>query len=220
MSEIKLLKKLITETGYRAWLKGFLAGTEGNISVKLKSGDILATPSGVNKGFLKPEMIIQISPEGNVIKKNKFNCSSEIKMHLMVYRERPDIKAVIHCHSTFATTFALLGKDLDELYLAESVTLLGRIRVAPFSLPSTEELAQRLIPFVKESDIVLMERHGVLVLGEDIISAYNRLENLEHVLNIITLSKLIGNPEPLTKEQIELLKEIREKNKIKGRILI
>lgn len=145
--QIWQIKKEIIEIGRRLWQKGFVAANDGNISVRLSDNVILTTATGVSKGFMTEEMIVKVDMNGKPLERSaKHKPSSEVKMHLEIYRQRSDIKAVVHAHPPYATSFAVAGISLDRCVLPEAVVFLGSVPIAEFGLPSTEEVPQKFDP--------------------------------------------------------------------------
>ncbi len=214
------LKKLIIDIGKRIWTRGYVAANDGNITVKISENEILTTPTGVSKGFMTPDMIIKIDMNGNVISRSsKYKPSSEIKMHLEVYKERNDVNAVIHAHPPYCTSFAVAGIPLDKCVLPEAIITLGAVPIAPYGTPSTMEIPESIKPYIKNSDAILLANHGALTLGPDLITAYYRMETLEHSAHIIFLATQLGNVNILPEKEVKKLMEVREKMNIPGRIM-
>lgn len=203
MQEITRMKQEICAIGRRMYDRRMVASNDGNISVLLPDGTLLCTPTGVSKGFMTPEMLCHIDKDGNVLDEGEGRRpSSEIKMHLKVYGERPDIGAVVHAHPVFATAFAVARKPLNAPITAESVMFLGEVPVAEFAAPSTEEVPQSIAPYVKEHNAVLLANHGALTFGRDLLSAYHKMEAVEFYAELLYRSGYAGTPVELTEEQI------------------
>lgn len=198
------IKKQICHIGRLMYERGYIGGPDGNISARVDKNLIIATPSGVSKGFLNEDMLVEIDLEGNLLEKSEFKPSSEIKMHLKVYKEREDVQAVVHAHSPYATTFAVLRKPLDKPILAESVFIFGGyVPVAPFATPSTQEVPDSISPYVKDYDAILLSNHGVLTYAQGLEMAFYKLEVVEFWAKILFMSSQIGTPCILNQEQIE-----------------
>lgn len=213
------LKKLILDIGKRLWLRGFVAANDGNITVRIGENELLTTPTGVSKGFMTQDMIIKMTMDGKVISpKNQYRPSSEVKMHIQVYRERDDIKSVIHAHPPFCTSFSVAGIPLDKCVLPEAILTLGAVPIAPYGTPSTSEIPDSIKAHIQKSDAILLANHGALTMGIDLVTAYYRMETLEHTANIIHLAIGLGKVNMIPKEQIEKLMEIRGQMNIPGRI--
>ncbi|MCL5020274.1 MAG: class II aldolase/adducin family protein [Bacteroidetes bacterium] len=211
------VKKNIIEIGRRIWTRGYVGANDGNITVVVNDKEVLTTPHGVSKGFMTNEMIIKIDRTGKVIAGNsKYHPSSEVKMHLEVYKERPDIKSVIHAHPTYATSFAVAGIPLDRCVLPEAVLVIGAVPLAKYGLPSTMELAESIREHVKTSDAILLENHGALTLGTDLFDAYYKMETLEHAATIVWKAIQLGNVNVLSEHERERLMGLREKFNLQG----
>lgn len=212
--EIKY-KKLICEIGKRVYEKRFVAANDGNISVRISDNEFLITPTGVSKGFMTTDMIIKVDGEGNVIE-GDYKPTSEMKMHLLVYKERPDIQAVVHVHPPYATAFAIAGIALDQAIMPESVVYLGTIPVAEYGTPSTEEVPDAVKKHVHNHQGVLLENHGALTWGKDLDHAYYLMESLEFTAKINWISKQINGDRELSKQNVARLIDIKTKMGIKG----
>lgn len=215
------LKKLIIEVGKNLWQKGFVASNDGNISVKLNNQEILVTPTGVSKGFMTEEMIVKMDLSGNLVSKNSMlKPSSEVKMHLAVYKHRPDVAGIVHAHPPYATSFAVAGIPLEKNILPEAVLFLGSVPLAKYGTPSTDEVPQSLIPYLQKSDAMLLENHGSITFGSDLLSAYHKTETLEHFAAIYHHALQLGNVNSLPEEKIQELIELRRKMQLSGKALI
>lgn len=213
------LKRMICEIGKRIWTRGYVAANDGNITIKLNDKEVLTTPTGVSKGFMTPDMIIKVNMEGKVLSgSSKFRPSSEAKMHIQVYQQRSDVNSVIHAHPPYCTSFAVAGIPLNKCVLPEAILVLGAVPIAKYGLPSTKEIPDAIRPHVETSDAILLENHGALTLGPDIVSAYHRMETLEHTAQIVHLSRQLGNVNVLPKHEVDRLMNLREQFNIPGRI--
>lgn len=181
--------------------KGFIASSEGNVSVRLESELILITPKGVHKGFLHPEHLVVADLEGRIIN-GTVQPSSEISLHLAVYRERLDVQAVIHAHPTTAVACTLAGLSLADGALPEVITALGAIPTAPYVTPGTPEVGTAVRPLIRHFDAVMLARHGSVTVGLDPQDAYSKLEMLEHAAQILFLARLLGPITPLPQEEV------------------
>ncbi|WP_106769226.1 class II aldolase/adducin family protein [Paenibacillus faecalis] len=204
-------KKMICEMGRRMYMKNFVAANDGNITIKTGPNTIWATPTGVSKGFMTPDMLVKLDMKGNVLAGNR-KPSSEIKMHLRVYEENPGVKAVTHAHPPVATSFAIAGIDLDQAVSPEAVVILGTVPVAPYATPGTQEVPDSIAPYCKDYNAVLLANHGALTWGKDIIEAYYRLESLEHyALMLMYSNRIIEQANELNCNQVSDLIAIRKK---------
>jgi L-fuculose-phosphate aldolase len=210
------LKEDIVEVGRRIYNLGFVAANDGNISVRIGDNEILATPTGVSKGFMTPEMIIKVDMAGNQLE-GELKPSSELKLHLEVYRQRPDVRAVLHAHPPVATAFAVAGIPLDRPVLPEIVITLGAIPIAKYATPSTEELPASVRPYLEKHDAVLLENHGALTMGSDLFGALFKMEQIEHFAKVSLYASLLGGERELPPEEVEKLLTVREKLGLGGR---
>ncbi|MBN2007864.1 class II aldolase/adducin family protein [candidate division KSB1 bacterium] len=218
MSEWEL-KQLMIDIGKRVWQRGYVAANDGNFSVRINERELLTTATGISKGFMTPEMIIKMSMDGKVISQGKkYRPSSEVKMHIEVYEQRDDIRSVIHAHPPYCTSFAVAGIPLDKCVLPEAIITIGAVPIAPYGTPSTKEIPDSIRTHIQNSDAVLLANHGALTLGVDLITAYHRMETLEHAAHIVALSINLGNVNVIPPDQVDKLMELREKMVIPGRI--
>jgi L-fuculose-phosphate aldolase len=202
------VKRDILEAGRRLYQRGFVAANDGNLSARVSDHHIWATPTGVSKGFMTEEMLVKLDLEGNVIE-GTHRPSSEIKMHLRIYREAPDILAVAHAHPPVAASFAAAGIPLDKALLQEAVVLLGVIPVAPYALPGSDALAESVVPYLKEYNGLLLEHHGAVTWGCDVLQALYRLESIEYNATVMMYTKMMGIERPMTNGQIDDLIKLR-----------
>lgn len=204
------MRKEIVAVGKRAYKRGYVASNDGNISSRINEKKILITPTGVSKGFIKPEDLIVIDIEGNLIS-GKRKMSSECHMHLQIYKNRPDVKSVCHLHPPYATGFAVAGISLDEMVLPEVIISLGTIPVVEYGATGTPELYQKISSYINEYDAFLLANHGALTVGHSVISAYHKMETLEHASKIYFIARQLGNVNKLSKEQTDQLIGFRAK---------
>ncbi|MCL1951167.1 MAG: homoserine O-succinyltransferase [Turicibacter sp.] len=203
-------KKLICEIGKRVYDKNFVAANDGNISVKIGPDTIITTPTGVSKGFMTPDMLVKMDLSGKVLA-GRLKPSSEVKMHLRVYKENPNVGAVVHAHPPVATSYAIAGIPLDKPISPEAVVLLGTVPVAPYATPGTEEVPDSVAPYCRGHNALLLANHGALTWGEDLLQAYYRMESLEHyALMTMYTGNIIQNANELDCNQVTDLIKIRE----------
>lgn len=194
------------EAGIRLYRRGMVAANDGNISCRLGDGTVLTTPTGVSKGYMTREMLVQLSPEGKILF-GEAKPSTEAGLHLKLYQNNPKIGAVVHAHPPYATAFACSGKTLDVPILPEAVVNLGEIPLLPYYPPGSRELAEAAGAFALQHQALLMANHGALTWGKDIKTALFRMEALEHTAQILFYALQLGSPRPLNKEQVAALKE-------------
>ena len=181
--------------------KGFIASSEGNVSVRLEPDRLLVTPRGVHKGFLRPEHLVVTDLEGRRIS-GELHPSSEISLHTTVYHERQDVQAVIHAHPTTAVACTLADISLAEGVIPEVITALGSIPTVPYMTPGTPELGLTIRPAIRQFDAIMLARHGSVTVGADLQEAYSKLEMLEHAAQILYLARLLGPVDPLPQEEV------------------
>ena len=212
------IKKQICEIGKRIYDRGMVAANDGNISVKLSDNEFLCTPTGVSKGFMTPEYICKVDKNGNVIQANgNFKPSSEIKMHMRVYAQRPDVKSVVHAHPIYATSFAIAGIPLTQPIMPEAVISLGCVPIAEYGTPSTNEIPDAVEKYLQHYDAVLLENHGALSFSDSLINAYYKMESLEFYAQLLYHARALGGPKELSKAQVERLYDIRRQFGMTGK---
>ncbi len=196
---------------HRLYAKGFVTATDGNVSARLRTGNILTTRSGINKGAVTTRDLVEVTADGKPLRTPR-KPSTEIGMHLEIYRERPDVQAVVHAHPPFATGFAVARKSLEGCVLPEVIVGLGAIPLAPYATPSTPEVAQSLRPFVRTTDAILLASHGVVTYGPTLLDAFYKMEKVEHAAQIIFVARLLGGETQLTREELEKLAGVSPKS--------
>lgn len=212
------LREQICDICHKMWQLGWVAANDGNVSVKLPDGTFLATPTGMSKSFITPEKLVHIDQEGQILDAPAgMKPSSEIKMHLRCYKEREDVGAVLHAHPPVATGYAVANKPLDEYSMIETVIALGSIPVTPYGTPSTYEVPDRIAPYLGEHDALLLQNHGALTVGADLITAYYRMETLELFAKISLNAYLLGGAKEISRENIDRLISMREGYRVTGR---
>ena len=200
-------KELICQIGKLLYDRGYVAANDGNISVRVGE-HLVMTPSGVSKGRMTPEMLLVTDLEGNVLEGNR-HPTSEGKMHLAVYRHRPDVQAVVHAHPPVSTAFAACRKGLETPYLAELVVGLGTVPCTrSFAMLSTEEVPESVVPYLPEHNAVLLANHGALTWGGDLWEAFDRMETVEHTAKIVLNIQTLGGGVPLTEAQVAQLRSM------------
>lgn len=212
------LREQICDICHKMWQLGWVAANDGNVSVKLPDGTFLATPTGMSKSFITPEKLVHIDQDGQVLDAPAgLKPSSEIKMHLRCYKEREEVGAVLHAHPPVATGYAVANKPLDEYSMIETVIALGSIPVTPYGTPSTYEVPDRIAPYLGEHDALLLQNHGALTVGADLITAYYRMETLELFAKISLNAYLLGGAKEISRENIDRLISMREGYQVTGR---
>ena len=210
------IKQEICEVGHRLYDHGFVAANDGNISVKLSDNEFYCTPTGVSKGSLTPDMIIKIDAEGNKLE-GTLNPSSEIKMHLRVFRERPDVNAVVHAHPPVATAFTVAGIPLDRYILPEAVLTIGDVPTCAYGTPSTMEIPDSLMPYIQEHDAFMLKNHGALTVGNTLTRAFFTMEEVEFNAKIMKYAMELGKIEEIPANQMLKLIDLRVKMGLPGK---
>jgi L-fuculose-phosphate aldolase len=185
-----------------------MTGTSGNLSVRLDQEKLLVTPTGVSKYLLRSADIVIVDLEGRQLTGSR-KVTSEIGMHLAIYRNREDVEAVIHSHPPIATAFACAGRPLDEMLCQEAVMILGAVPLASYATTGTDEVSASLAPLVPKHDAILMANHGAVTYGGSLFNAFSKMETLEHVAQVSLVA--LGSSHTLHEEQGERLLRAKEK---------
>ncbi len=212
------LREEMCDICHKMWQLGWVAANDGNVSAKLPDGTFLATPTGISKSFITPEKLVHIDKDGNVLDGLEgFRPSSEIKMHLRCYAEREDVGAVLHAHPPVATGYAVANVPLDDYSMIETVIAIGSVPVTPYGTPSTNEVPEAIAPYLGEHDVMLLQNHGALAVGADVLTAYYRMESLELFAKISLNAHLLGGAQELSRENIDRLIGMREQYGVTGK---
>ncbi len=204
------IKPNLIEICHRLYAKGFVTATDGNVSARLENGNILATRSSINKGMATENDLVEVTLEGEQVG-GSGRPSTELGMHFFIYQQRPDVRAVVHAHPTYATGFAAARLALDKCVFPEVIVGLGAIPLADYATPSTEEVARSLAPFVQSSDAILLANHGVVTYGVNLLEAYFKMEKVEHAAHIMFVARMLGGEHVLTDEDVDKLRKISVK---------
>jgi len=203
-------RREIVSFGKMLHSRGYVAATDGNLSVRLNERHILATPTAMSKGALRASDLVTVDMEGNRVSGSR-HVSSEIAMHLLIYKQRPEIGGIVHAHPPTATGFAAAGLALDQPLVCEVVIGLGSIPLAKYGTPGTTELCDSLKPLISQYDAILMANHGVVSYGETLNEAYMKMETVEHFAQIALVAHFLGRTKPLGDEALEKLLLARSK---------
>jgi len=198
----------IVEAGRRLYARAYIASNDGNISARLDDRRLITTPKSVSKGFLTPDMMVVVDYEGQKVSGER-DPSTELPMHLEIYRNRPDAGAVVHAHPPLATGFAVAGIPLTRAVLAEVITTLGSIPIAAYGTPSTSELPEAVRKYIKAHDGMLLANHGAVTCGPDVMSAYFKMETIEHFAKISLVARMLGGEHLISREEVERLQGLR-----------
>src|SRR5947207_10434283 len=212
---VESLRSDIVEIGRRMYARGYTAANDGKISVRLGPDRLLMAPKSVCKGFMTSDMMCVTDLDGRKLQGDR-DPSSEMLMHLEVYRQRPDVQAVVHAHPPIATGFAVAGIPLDRAVLAEVLTTLGSIPLAEYATPSTSELPEAVRKYIKAHDGMLLANHGALTVGTDLYSAYYKMETIEHFAHISLVARMLGRENLISREEVMRLQGLRDTYGIKA----
>jgi L-fuculose-phosphate aldolase len=202
--DLEWARGAIVAVSRRLYERGLVAGAEGNVSVRLDPARVLATPSGVSKGFLEPGSLVVTDIRGRKLA-GEGQPSSELKMHLRIYELRPDVHAVVHAHPPTATGFAIAGLSFDECVVPEIIATLGRVPLVPYATPSTDELPERIVPYVAAHDALLLANHGAVTYGPTLDVAIHAMESIEQGARSMLVAHLLGNVNRLSRAEVDRL---------------
>jgi L-fuculose-phosphate aldolase len=205
----------ICKVGQLVFQKGWVAANDGNITIRLDTDRILATPTGVCKGMMQPDDLIIVDMKGNKIS-GRLKGTSEIAMHTTVYGLRPDIRSVVHAHPPVATGYATAGRTLNLALLPEVIIGLGCVPLADYGLPGTDALTAPMLPLIPKYDALMMANHGAVCYGEDVFKAYFKMETMEHFARIQLVAELLGGPKVLPREEVDKLLDSRTRYGVKA----
>ena len=203
MNRLEVARELC-RAGRRLAERGLIAGTDGNLAARCGADRVLVTPAGRDKGELAPGDLVEVDLSGRVVR-GPGKPSSELDMHLVIFTQRADVAAVVHAHPPVATGFAVAGKMLGDGSLAELVTQFGMVPIVPYGAPGTPELGERVRPFARDHDALLLANHGAVTLGPSVEAACYRMESLEQSARILLVARLLGGTRPLSPEEIARL---------------
>jgi L-fuculose-phosphate aldolase len=209
MIDWALTREMIS-IGKRLYDRRLIVATAGNFSCRIDDHRIVATPSGLCKGELRTDDLVLINSDGKHLS-GKHNVSTEIALHLEVFRQRPDVKACIHAHPTNCIALMLAGKKLDKPLLRESVLLLGNVPTAPYARPSTSQVPESIRPFIQKTDCILLDHHGSLTVGRTLNEAFHKLEVMEHTAECYITALNMGEVTELSRDEVAALMALREK---------
>lgn len=202
----EIISQLI-DVCHRLYARGMVTAMDGNVSIRLSSGNILTTRSGVNKGMVTVNDFVELSPEGKQLVGGR-KPSTEVGMHLYIYKQRQDVHAVVHAHPTYATGFATARIALDGCVFPEVIVGMGAIPLAEYATPSTTEVAESLSPYIRNSDAILLTNHGAVTYGPNLYDAYFKMEKVEHAAHISFVAKMLGGAHSLNQEELTKLRNV------------
>src|SRR5579862_2586742 len=210
------LREQICQVGRIMYDKGWIAANDGNITIRLDEHRLLATPTGMSKGMMRTQDLIVCDLDGGKLCGER-ECTSEMAMHLTIYRLRADVRSVVHAHPPVATGFAAAGRALNLALLPEVVISLGSVPLADYGLPGTPALTAGMLPYIPQYDALLMANHGAVAYGEDVMQALSRMEIVEHFARITLVAELLGGPKALPRVEVQKLFDSRTRYRVKSR---
>ncbi len=216
MNSAYALRREICEVGRRVYQRGYVAANDGNISVRMQDDRILCTPTGVSKGFITEDMLAICDLDGQQVA-GTMRISSEIRMHLEIYKLRPDVYSVVHAHPPTATGFAVAGIELTQCVLPEVIVSLGGVPLADYGTPGGPDIVEPMKPLLKDYDAILMANHGAVTLGKDVMDAHFKMETVEHFAKIALVAHQLGQVKTLSDGHVNELIDLRERFGIVGR---
>jgi L-fuculose-phosphate aldolase len=193
----------------RLYDRGLIAGQDGNVSVRLAGGNILVTPAGLSKVDVGVDDLVELTPDGRQVTRG-LGASSEVGMHLRIYRERSDVRAVVHAHPPVATAYGVVGRDFMDAVLPEVIFHLGSVPLVPFAMPGTPALGDAMAPYLATHDAFLLASHGATTVGPTLRLAHQRMESLEHAARILQTAEALGPLTRLRPDEVAALREARE----------
>ncbi|HET7090589.1 MAG TPA: class II aldolase/adducin family protein [Anaerolineae bacterium] len=209
------LRREIIRIGKLLYDKGLIVATDGNVSARLDANRILATPSGLCKGFMEPEQLIVVDLDGNRVGSSNpanrhLKPTSEMRMHLEAYRRRPDVGAVVHAHPSTTVALSIAGVDLAQCLIPEVIVTLGIVPTTQYATPSSEENARAIRDLIAGHDAIVVQRHGTLTVGRDPLDAFLKTESIEQMSRIAFMARLLGASPVLPPEEVVKLIAQRE----------
>ena len=203
-------KRDIIEVGNKLYNRGYVAANDGNITARMEDGSVWCTPTGVSKGGMTEEMLVRVDAQGNILE-GTHRVSSEIALHLAVYRENPNLGGIVHAHGPGATAWAAYGKPWDQAISLDSALTLGVVPCVPFAITGSKALAESAAPYCKNHTAVLLEHHGAVTWGKDVVQAMYRTEVLEHTFQVYANMKTFGEVRLLTEAQLDEVELVKQK---------
>lgn len=203
-------KETICEIGRRVYQRGFAAANDGNISIRLNEKEILCTPTGVSKGYMKPDDLCVVDPDGKQLRGQKRR-TSEILLHLAVYRENPKIGGVVHCHPPHATAFAIAHEPIPKCVLPEVEVFLGEVPIAEYETPGTQKFAETIRPYIKDSNTIILANHGTVAFAEKLETAYFNTEIIDAYCKMLILAKQLGRINYFSPQQTQELLDMKKR---------
>ena len=214
MSNLDQIKEEICDIGRRLYTRGFAAANDGNISYRFDEDRVVCTPTGMSKGFMKPDDLCIVDMNANHITGHR-EMTSEIRQHLTILRHRSDVRSVVHCHPPHATAFGMVREAIPQGLMPEAEINLGTVPIAKYTIPGGQEFADAILPFVDKSDIIIQANHGTVSYGPTVEQAYFLVETLDAYCKIVLLARSLGTVRYFTKEEMEDLLEWKRQRGLK-----
>jgi len=211
MINVHKIKQEICEIGDRLYKKGFAAANDGNISCRLSDNEVVCTPTMISKGYMKPDDLCIVDMEGNQLSGRRKR-TSEIKLHLAIMKERPDAKAVVHCHPPHATAFGIAREPIPLCVLAEVEIYLGEVPITKYAMSGSQEFVDTVLPFVKKANAIILANHGTVSYGATVEEAYWRTEILDAYCRMLMLARGLGRINYFTEPEARALLELKEQS--------
>lgn len=210
MPSLHQVKQEICAIGDRLYKRGYAAGNDGNISYRISDNEVVCTPTMISKGFMKPEDLCIVTMDGKQIAGTR-KMTSEVRIHLTLMRERPEVKSVVHCHPPFATAFGIAREPVPQCGLPEVEIHLGEVPIADYAIPGGQEFADTILPFVHKSKVIILANHGTISWGETVERAYWWTEILDAYCHMLILAKQIGNVSYFNRDEAQKLLDLKNK---------
>jgi L-fuculose-phosphate aldolase len=204
------LKEFICEIGRRVYNRGFAAANDGNITIRLNDKEVLCTPTMVSKGFMKPADICKVDYDGKQLAGTRKR-SSEVLLHLAIYKHRPDVRGVVHCHPPHATAFAVAQEPIPKCVLPEVEVFLGEVPIVKYETPGTQKFADTVIPYVKDCNTIILANHGTVTFGPTLENAYFNTEIIDAYCRILILARQLGRVNYFTDTQTQELLDLKKR---------
>jgi L-fuculose-phosphate aldolase len=208
MMNVHKIKQEICEIGDRIYKKGFAAANDGNISYRVSDNQVVCTPTGISKGFMKPDDLCMVDMDGNQTG-GRLKATSEIKLHLAIMKERPELKSVVHCHPPHATAFGIAREPIPQCVLPEVEIFLGDVPVAKYDIPGSQDFANTILPFVKKSNVIILANHGTVSYGETVEKAYWATEILDAYCRMLILARSLGKVNYFSESEAQGLLDLK-----------
>ncbi len=208
MMNVHKIRQEICEIGDRLYKKGFAAANDGNISYRVSETEVVCTPTGISKGFMKPDDLCMVDMTGKQIGGRR-KATSEIKLHLAIMKERPEIKSVVHCHPPYATAFGIAREPVPQCVLPEVEIFLGDVPIAKYDIPGSQDFANTILPFVKKSNVIILANHGTVSYGETVEKAYWATEILDAYCRMLILARSLGKVNYFTESEAQGLLDLK-----------